>query len=252
MKQHLFPRWCRIATSSSLVFLLAVTLYLWDFPAARGSQSTDSVAKLEAAMSLPQAQDRPELHDATFYYEQGLASYRAGRYDEAVVAFESATKLKTDFAEAHNNLGYCYYILGQHQKATEALSRAIQLKPDLAVAYSNLGNVYIALRQSKLAILSFEAALRLGLDDEVTRCSLGVAYYRTRRYREAAESFRQAINLKTDYAVAHYNLGVAYLALKNNQLALEQHTWLKTAAPFLATELFNGIYGKRILVITEN
>ena len=194
-------------------------------------------------------QQSSDGHDAMFFYELGLKADRAGKYQDAVAAFQRAILLKPDFAEAYNNLGFSYYSIGENRKALEAIRHAILIDPEMGVAFSNLGNVNIALGHNKQAISLFKEALRLGLNDAVTHCSLGVAHYRAKHYREAAESFRTAITLNAEYAVAHFNLGATYWALKNRELALEQHAWLKEVSPSLAAAFLNGINRKRLLVL---
>jgi tetratricopeptide (TPR) repeat protein len=77
--------------------------------------------------------------------------------------------LKSDYAEAHCNLGAALQELGRLDEAEASLRQAISLKPDFAEPHNNLG---------------------------VVLQELG-------RLENAEESYRQAIVLKADYAEAH-------------------------------------------------
>jgi Flp pilus assembly protein TadD len=61
-----------------------------------------------------------ELQDAVAYYLQGVQHYKAGRYNEAVEAFQQAIRLKPDYSAAHHGLGYVHDELGQYKKALES------------------------------------------------------------------------------------------------------------------------------------
>ena len=52
----------------------------------------------------------------------------------------NAIGLKSNFAEAHNNLGTTLHDLGKLNEAEATLRRATVLQVDDAVAYNNLGN----------------------------------------------------------------------------------------------------------------
>src|SRR3954454_17171797 len=68
-----------------------------------------------------------EQQDAVACYHRGVELYRAGRYKQAVEAFQQAIRLKPDFAAAHHGLGYVYDELGEYKKALQSYQRAIEL-----------------------------------------------------------------------------------------------------------------------------
>ena len=55
-----------------------------------------------------------------------------GKPDEAAACYQRALKLKTDYVEAHNNLGNVFNRRGELDKATACYRRALQLNPDYA------------------------------------------------------------------------------------------------------------------------
>jgi cytochrome c-type biogenesis protein CcmH/NrfG len=59
--------------------------------------------------------------------------------EEALSAFERATRLKPDMAEAWYRLGATLSGLGRHEAAMEALREAVRIHPDYPEAWSHLG-----------------------------------------------------------------------------------------------------------------
>ena len=69
----------------------------------------------------------------------GLALFRTGRLDEALVAYRQAIGLKPDFSMAHLDLGVVLAEKGHLDEAVAACRCASELKPDYGNAYYNLG-----------------------------------------------------------------------------------------------------------------
>ena len=58
-----------------------------------------------------------------------------------------AVALKSDFVEAHSNLGVALKELGRSEEAEASYRQAIAMKPDYAPAHYNLGNTLRELGQ---------------------------------------------------------------------------------------------------------
>ena len=54
-----------------------------------------------------------------------------------------AIKLKPDFAEAYNNLGYVYFKQGKYSFAINEFKKAVEQNPGYISAHNNLGQAYI-------------------------------------------------------------------------------------------------------------
>ena len=57
----------------------------------------------------------------------------------AIAGFKAAIQLKTNYADAHNNLGIAYVGKGQLDDAIKQFEEAVRLRPDFADARTNLG-----------------------------------------------------------------------------------------------------------------
>ena len=89
---------------------------------------------------------------------------RIQRFNQARKDFERAVKLKSDYAEAVNNIGVVYYQQGDYRKAIARYKRALEIR-DSASFHSNLGSVYFAQKKLPLAMTEYLTAFRL--DPEV-------------------------------------------------------------------------------------
>jgi tetratricopeptide (TPR) repeat protein len=103
----------------------------------------------------------------------GLALFRTGRLDEALVAYHQAIGIKPDYSTAYLDLGLVLAEKGRLDEAVAACRRASQLKPDYRDAYFYLGMFLV----------------------------------RTGRLDEAQAAYRRALDVTPDHAESHCNLG---------------------------------------------
>jgi Tfp pilus assembly protein PilF len=191
--------------------------------------------------------------DATFAHnELGNAYMGQGRYRDAFVEYQTALKLKPDYAEAYFNLpsplssgemlNSQIDVANDESRAIETLIEIIRIKPDHVEAYYILGIGYGELGMYKEAIEAYKYVLRLKPDDADVYYNLGVNYGKLGMHKEAIEAYKQSIKIKPDLADVHLNLAMAYLSLKDRDSALEEYKILKDLSPELANKLRNHIY----------
>jgi tetratricopeptide (TPR) repeat protein len=169
--------------------------------------------KLEDAIRLyHQAIAQPSYlkfdHQASFLL--GNAYVAQGRFEDARTALATAVRLKEDFAEAFNNLGYTCRKLGDHESAEEYCRRAVTLKPGYAGAYLNLG---LALRDAGRRSESLEClqkAAELEPDDGPTQYELGVQWSDQGNMGEAIRCWEAAVRKAPNLAGAHGRLAEAF------------------------------------------
>jgi tetratricopeptide (TPR) repeat protein len=177
---------------------------------------------------------------ALLWFEIGYKADDAGNYEQAIVAYQTAIRLKPDHTEAWYNLGIAYDSLGQYDKAISAFQEAIRLKPDYAKAWYNLGTAYGSrLGQYDKAISANQEAIRLKPDDAKAWYNLGIAYDRLGQYDKAISANQEAIRLKPDYAEAWDNLGVAYDRLGQRDKAISANQEAIRLKPDYAKAWYN-------------
>ncbi|CAK0744395.1 protein O-GlcNAc transferase [Gammaproteobacteria bacterium] len=180
----------------------------------------------------------PERADA--WTLMGALHRRAGRLEQAVLAYRRAIRLQPDYADAHGNLGNVLRaqekweeaiaayqraiairprssgLLGslsdtlhtakRFPEAEEAARRAIEADPNATGAYLNLGNALKAQRQWEQAAESYRKALALDPQYVEAYCNLGQLLRGQGNLSESEESFRQAIAIRPGYIEAHAGL----------------------------------------------
>lgn len=107
--------------------------------------------------------ERKELSPAEEAYNEGVNLLRKGDLAGARDHFQRAVALQEDFAEAHNNLGYCLRKLGEehYEAALGHYNRAIELKPKLAEAYMYRGVLYVLMGEKEKAEEDLKVLSRL-------------------------------------------------------------------------------------------
>jgi protein O-GlcNAc transferase len=194
-----------------------------------------------AALSLVQRAKPPAGEEPRYQFVTGQALQALRRWDEAVVAYQSALALQPDFLDAWNNLGICRHLSRHLPEAAGAYRHALTLAPENAGVMANLGavlretgslqeaiellqraatlepaitshavNLAIAY-QDQGSFLEAERILNVALArspaDADAAFNLGNALHALGRSRAAAERYRQAVALRPDFAEAHINLG---------------------------------------------
>jgi tetratricopeptide (TPR) repeat protein len=150
----------------------------------------DGIAKLQTAVQL-----RPSFQN---YFALAFALYDASRFTAAIDAYQKASDVRPDNAQAHNmmgvsyqkageirqaighyehalrlapspsaqiNLALAYYDAGEHDKTITLLQSAIELEPKKAPPYRALGDTYLKLNRRPDARAAYEKAIVLSNAD---------------------------------------------------------------------------------------
>ena len=162
--------------------------------------------------------------DAKIYNALGLIYFRQGKYSQAADAFLRTLQLDPNFADAHNNLGKVYAQIGQWDKAImqyrEALANSFYRTPELA--HYNLGEALLEKGDNINAVKEFHSAIQMRPDFSPALNKYGIALYRMNRNQEAIKRFNQAIESAPDFIDPYLNLGIVYMKLDKRQEAIEQ------------------------------
>jgi tetratricopeptide (TPR) repeat protein len=173
-------------------------------------------------------------------YQDGETAYAAGKYQEAVVAFGEAVRLKPSWAEAHYALALSLTETGKLEDAIREFGEVVRLKGPyqmVVLSHYNIGNDYSDLKKYVEAIDAYRLSIDLNPDVSESHNNLGLAYSALDRVAEAIPEFEQAVKLSPEYASAHYNLGVAYLQTGRKREAAEQQQALLKLDAELASRL---------------
>jgi tetratricopeptide (TPR) repeat protein len=138
---------------------------------------------------------------------------RPGQLPGAIAEYETALRIKPNYAQAHYNLGLA---LVQSGRLTEAIAQyeiALRINPGSVEMHSNLGNALLNLPgHLSDAIAQYEMALRIAPDLASAHFNLGYALLKDPdRLYEGIAQYEAALRIDPDYAEAHNNLGDALL-----------------------------------------
>ena len=167
--------------------------------------------------------------EAETWFQKGRAAIDRG---DAVAAFDKATSLKPDYADAWFEKGMSLALLKRDEEALPALEKAISLKPDHAQARFWKGISLAALERYEEALAAYETALHLDPGDFSARNRKAQMLVKLGRHAEASfqegmrwtilstsadhlsdlreelenalAAFEEAIALKPDYAGAWF------------------------------------------------
>ena len=103
-------------------------------------------AAAQSEPSSPAVEERrqsPAVADADSEYNRGVRARVARDWTEAVSAFHQALALRSDFADAWNELGYALRNQGRYPESLDAYHEALRLRPDFPEALEYLGEAYV-------------------------------------------------------------------------------------------------------------
>ena len=151
---------------------------------------------------------------AETYFLRGYAKDALGLYHEAISDYDTAIRLKPDYADAYIGRGVAKDKLKQYFAAISDYDMAIRLNPDYAPAYHNRGIAKMHLKQYAAAIVDYTQAIRLNPDYVPAYHNRGLAKMHLKQYAAAIADYDTAIRLNPDYVPAYNNRGLAKMHLK--------------------------------------
>lgn len=152
------------------------------------------------------------------FYHIGWIHNDRDEFTQAIEPLSQAARLRADYAEPHQELGYAYYKLGRSQEAIPEFQNAISLKPGYGLAYLGLGDVYFyQTKQYAPAMNAYREGVRYKTDNATAFYNLAWCDNELNMHADAAQAAREAIALKADYAEAYNELGYANRMLGGQQ-----------------------------------
>ncbi|HZT99309.1 MAG TPA: tetratricopeptide repeat protein, partial [Ktedonobacteraceae bacterium] len=157
------------------------------------------------------------------WLHEGNGHYEAGRYHEAIAAYECAIQLDPRSSTAHNKKGQALEALGQYQEALAAYEQAILCDANYKDAWQNKGNVLYTLKRYSEAITAYERVIRLAPNSASGYHGKGNALLKLQRHEEALQAHQRALLLDTTFAGAYDGKGNALRELGKSEEALEAY-----------------------------
>lgn len=154
---------------------------------------------------------------------RGVAVASLGKPEEAIGSYQTAVKLKPDYADAWNNLGNACKESGDPDKAADSLEKALQLNPQYAAAWNNMAGVMEAKGEQQAALESYNQALQLNNNFPEAWNNRGVLLLNAGNINQAFNDFGSAVKLQGSFVEAFANLYELLLQFINTPAFSEYH-----------------------------
>ncbi|MBW2064688.1 MAG: tetratricopeptide repeat protein [Deltaproteobacteria bacterium] len=105
----------------------------------------------------------PKNHEAYFF--RGLTLIKLREYEKATQDFKTVIQLRSDFAEAYDNLAWLHVRRGDWDTGILYLTKSLELKPRNGWAYYNRGRCYLEKEEIGKALEDLRRSCDLGYDD---------------------------------------------------------------------------------------
>jgi Tfp pilus assembly protein PilF len=176
------------------------------------AQNNPDLASGEYVLALENA-SKLEPGNIDIYKGLGGAYLQQKKLKQAEGIFKLVSNIAPEDAETHLYLGDIYYNLKDYSSVEKELNAALKLKPDYAEALNFLG--YFYLEQDKnidQAGIMIRRALALDKGNGAYLDSLGWFYYKKGKFKEAQNYLEQAASVLSDPEIYNH-LGDTFLKL---------------------------------------
>ncbi|HEX4408525.1 MAG TPA: tetratricopeptide repeat protein [Xanthobacteraceae bacterium] len=143
-------------------------------------------------------QYEPESFDAL--YGLGKLQMERGRFDTALVLFQTALKIDDSRADGFADLGLVFHLLRRYDYALASYDAGLYIAPDDAELLSRRGVALLELRRPQDALESFENALAADPDHRDALGNYGNALLKLNRPDEALAVYDRALAVVPDNA----------------------------------------------------
>lgn len=174
--------------------------------------------ELEAARKKQAEQKKKaaELEAVRGSFEEAIALYNAGQYEQAIEGFKKVLEVDKEQPSVWGNLAAAYAKMEQYDLALENYQTAVTMEPENSAFYQNMGSIYAAQGNDEKARELYEKAASLAVnlsprDAATNYYNMGVTYINSGKNDEAKEALQKAIEIDPTHGESHYQMGVVLL-----------------------------------------
>lgn len=168
------------------------------------------------------------------------------KFGNAEVAYERATVLNPNYAGAWNNFGEALGELKKFPQAIEAFNRATALDPTLLKAKYNQAVTYDRMKNFRYSEFVFRNLIKRNPTYALAYDGLAVTLSKAGRAKEAIPLHEKAIALSPQEPSYYFNYAISNLMLGNTAKAMEQQEKLKAIDPIVAEQLASVIVKRQM------
>lgn len=206
--------------------------------AQQAGRFDEAIAAFNRVISL--SANKPETA-AVASFLIGNVNMTERKFGNAQLAYERATALNPNYAEAWNSLGEALGELKQFPRAIEAFNKAVALNPKLLKAKYNQAVTYDRMKNFRYSEFVFRNLIKSNPTYALAYDGLAVTLSKAGRAKEAIPLHEKAIALSPQEGSYYFNYAISNLMLGNTAKALEQQEKLKSIDPVIADRLASMI-----------
>ena len=170
-------------------------------------------------------------------YILGNIQKKLKKFDNAIISFEGAIKLNSNFTEAYNNLGSTQKSLKKYEEAIMNYKKAISLKKNNLEAFYNLASLFFLLENYVEAIDYYKNIINLEARHEEICEKYTICLFKTGKKSEIKDFVLKIISKYPKNRTLNNLLGQSLLALNSHKEGL---SYIRKGAGFLQLDE-NGV-----------
>ena len=121
--------------------------------------------------------------------------FQLKRYDDAILQWQNAIKLKPDYHFGYNNLGNAFLLKNDLNQALLNYEEAIKINPDYHEAIYNKANIFLKLKDFSNALKYYDKVLSLKNDYFPAHQGKAIVYKKIEKFDEAINQWEKVISL---------------------------------------------------------
>ncbi|MFN8310362.1 MAG: tetratricopeptide repeat protein [Chitinophagales bacterium] len=154
-------------------------------------------------------------------YAEGLRSYYAANYDQALKKYNEAIQIKPTHTGFLYNRGLCYMKLGRPETAAFDFRKIVSIDSNYADAWFQLSVLAAGDKRYDEAMELVSHALRIAPNDVNALSQQGLLFYYQRRNEYAVQAYDHAISVEPNNDQLYYKRGLVYMNLENYEAATD-------------------------------
>ena len=168
------------------------------------------------------------------YFKQAIASFQAGRLNDAERQFKEVLRHQPKHVAALNLLSVVLTHLKRYAEAETYVKLALEVNSNSDSSLYNYGIILKSLHREIEALEYFSRALSINATVAETWNNRGTVLNQLKRYDDAVVDFNKAIKLQPTYSGAYYNKGKSLTELERYDEALVAYDQALALKPDLA------------------
>ena len=174
------------------------------------------------------------LNEIAILFDNAFELHEAGKFQEALEAYNKVIALKPNHNDALINIGCVLEDIGEKEQALFYLNKAIELEENFR-AYYNCGFIYKRQRKYNLAIQNYTRAIELNPLDISAYNDRGFCYSQIEKYDDAINDLTRAMELNPLDLISTYNRGWCYSQIGKYDDAINDLTRAVALNPLYST-----------------